>query len=573
MSKPATRPNPYDEVPYKSYPFPQSHPSRLATVATLFGMRPTELEKCRVLELGCSSGGNIIPLADQYPESEFVGIDFSKVELEEGWKTVEALGLKNVQLLHRNILDVGEDLGKFDYVIAHGIYSWIPDDVQDKLLAVCRTNLKPQGVAYVSYNTYPGWHMREMVRNVMAFRAQFFEKPTDRLRQARQLVDFLAHTVPTEGNAYGMLLKDELEMLADKDDYYLFHDYLEEINSPIYFFQFMKRAQSHGLQYLGESDFSVMWASNFPKEVESMLQNVSSDVVQMEQYMDFVRNRMFRQTLLCHADVALDRSLPPDNVMGLYVATGAKPEDPFVDVHSKDRITFRGPHSVMTTNEPLVKAAMLHLAERWPHPVSFSSLLAKARSRLNPSPVVVDTARATWDARKLAEPMIRCYATSLVELSIRPSPFTLRLHDRPRTSRLARHQAQSSNTVTNLCHEVVHLNDLQRHLLRHLDGEHDRSALLDVLVQEVRSGHLAVHDQGRQVKNDEQIKQILGTILDDNVKDLARRGLLMPVADESDSDEPVSASVEPVIEAVNTEAMMTDTSSVEGSTVNWQAFV
>lgn len=132
------------------------------------------------------------------------------MELEDGWKTVEKLGLKNIQLLHQNIRDVGPELGQFDDIIAHGIYSWVPDDVQDRLLAACRANLTPQGVAYVSDNTYPGWHMREVVRNVMSFRMQFFEKPQDRLRQARQLVDFLAHTVPSDGNAYGMLLKDEL---------------------------------------------------------------------------------------------------------------------------------------------------------------------------------------------------------------------------------------------------------------------------------------------------------------------------------------------------------------------------
>lgn len=557
--------NPYDEVPYKSYPFPQSHPARLATVGTLFGMRPAELSTCRVLELGCSSGGNLIPLADQYPDGEFVGIDFSQVELEEGWKALEPLGLKNIQLLHQNILDVTEELGQFDYIIAHGIYSWIPDPVQDKLLQVCRANLKPQGIAYVSYNTYPGWHMREMVRNVMAYRAQFFEKPSDRLRQARQLVDFLAHTVPTEGNAYGLLLKNELEMLADKDDYYLFHDYLEEINSPIYFHEFMQRAQSHQLQYLGESDFSVMWASNFPKEVEAMLQNVASDVVEMEQYMDFVRNRMFRQTLLCHANVNLDRTLAPDNAMNLHVATSAKSEDPFVDVHARDRITFRGSHSVMTTNEPLVKAAMLHLAEQWPHSVGFAELLARARSRLNPSPVVVDTSRANWDARKLAEPMMRCYATSLVELSVRPSPFILKLSERPQTSRLARYQASIGNTVTNLCHEVVHVNDLQRHLLQHLDGDHDRQALIDLLWLEVQRGHLSVHDQGRQVKSEARIKEILAQIYSDNMKDLARRCLLVPFESEDDAETVVAADSvsEPEPEPV----------TASGGGVNWQALV
>jgi cyclopropane fatty-acyl-phospholipid synthase-like methyltransferase len=145
----------YDEVPYESHPFPQTHPDRLATIATLLGLRPPPVQRCRVLELGCAAGGNLIPMALGLPQSSFVGIDLSAVEVAEGQQLIAQLGLKNVQLRHLSILDAGPDLGRFDYILCHGVYSWVPTAVQDKILDVCKHNLSPHGVAYVSYNTLP----------------------------------------------------------------------------------------------------------------------------------------------------------------------------------------------------------------------------------------------------------------------------------------------------------------------------------------------------------------------------------------------------------------------------------
>ena len=71
----STKDSSYDDIPYESHPFAQSHPNRLFTIGTLFGMRPTPVQKCRVLELGCAAGGNLIPMADYLPESQFVGVD------------------------------------------------------------------------------------------------------------------------------------------------------------------------------------------------------------------------------------------------------------------------------------------------------------------------------------------------------------------------------------------------------------------------------------------------------------------------------------------------------------------
>jgi methyltransferase-like protein/SAM-dependent methyltransferase len=516
----------YDEVPYKSYPYPQTRPERLAAVATLFGMKPRPIDECRILELGCSSGGNLIPLAEKYPNSEVVGIDASSRQIADGQQLAGRLNFPNLRLEHRDILTIDADFGEFDYIICHGVYSWVPASVQRKILSICRENLAPDGVAYVSYNTYPGWHMRGAIRDMMCYRARNFVKPPDRVKHARALIDFLAQAVPAEDGAYGILLRNELNVLRDKEDHYLFHEHLEEVNEPLYFHQFVERAEETDLQYLGEADFSVMSVQNFPQQVEAVLRSVANDIIETEQYMDFVRNRMFRQTLLCHQKVSIDRSLPPERLLGMYVASSAKPEG-IVDVRSNAQAVFRGPHAVTTTTEPLVKAALLHLTEIYPQSVAFSELLAIARSRLSTDPVVVDAAHVTSDARRLAEPLIRCYATAQVELSVRPAGFTSTVCDSPAAPLYARVQAETSNRVTSLRHELATLTDLQRHLLRHLDGKHNRSQLLEELASLVQAGVLVVREEGQRISDPQRIKTILEKPLEAALVQLARQALLI----------------------------------------------
>src|SRR5262249_43817357 len=155
------------ELPYPSNPYPYTHPDHLATVAALLGMKPAAADHCRVLELGCASGGNLIPMAYGLPDSSFFGLDLSGEPVRQGEELVEALGLKNIQLRRMSILDVDDRLGQFDFIICHGVYSWVPAEVQDKILDICARQLAPQGVGFISYNTYPGWHMRGMIRAVM----------------------------------------------------------------------------------------------------------------------------------------------------------------------------------------------------------------------------------------------------------------------------------------------------------------------------------------------------------------------------------------------------------------------
>ena len=178
----------YDDVPYESNPFPQTHPDRLATIASFFGVTPPPVANARVLELGCAAGGNIIPIAVVHPESKVTGIDLSARQIDDGRAVVDALELKNIDLQQKSISDIDPSFGEFDFIICHGVYSWVPDEVQTDILRISKENLAENGIAYVSYNTYPGWHMRGMIRDMMKFHVGQFTDSGMQIKQARALV-------------------------------------------------------------------------------------------------------------------------------------------------------------------------------------------------------------------------------------------------------------------------------------------------------------------------------------------------------------------------------------------------
>ena len=516
----------YDEVPYESWSFPQTHPDRLATLAALFGMNPAPVEQCRVLELGCASGGNLIPMAQTLPDSRFIGIDLSARQIADGREVIQALGLTNIELRQLSIADVGPELGEFDYIISHGVYSWVPDAVQEQMLAIGERQLAPDGVAYLSYNTYPGWRMRGMIRDMMQYHARMFEPP-QRVPQARGLLDFLAQSVPTENNPYGILLKQELEMLRRQSDSYLFHEHLEEVNEPLYFHQFVERAAARRLQYLAEADFSTMLASNFAPQVAETLRRVAPDIIRMEQYMDFLRNRTFRQTLLVHADRKLRRDLNYQHLSGLLVASPARPVAEKPDLASPTAEQFRAPNgATLQSPNPITKSAMALLAERWPQALPFAELRAAARGRLQPLHIQ-DAASVALDAQVLGMELLQCYTVGLIELRTWQPAFAIRASERPLASPLARWQARRGPRATNLRHETTDLNEFSRHLLPLLDGEHDRDAVLRALEQRVAEGVLVAEQHGKRVTQQPAVLKLLTEALDYTLPLLARSALLL----------------------------------------------
>jgi len=517
----------YDELPYESSPFPQSHPDRLATLGRLFGMSPTPVTRCRVLELGCASGGNLIPMAYHLPGSEFVGVDLSGRQVSTGREVIEDLALKNIRIEHASIMDVNGPWGVFDYIICHGVYSWVPDEVQDKILTIASGNLAPQGIAYVSYNTYPGWHMREMIRHMMLYHANQFQETQERIDQARALVDFLADSAPAEDDPYGLLLQKELDNIRDSSDSYLFHDHMEVVNAPVYFYQFAERAERHGLQYLSEANFATVLTGGFPEEVAETLDRISDDLIRNEQYMDFVRNRMFRQTLLCQKNISLKRGLGGEDVSGLLVASAARPDKEPVDLAPGVKQSFEPPGGLPVQTEfPLTKAALTVLWEHWPRVIDPNTLFQEASRRLGDS-LGHRKAQIQKSRRVLADDLLHCYAANVVEFHTWQADFVTEVSERPRVSGLASYMAGKEQFAVNQRHQGVHLDPVALELLRLLDGTRDRTALIKHLSNLVEKGTLVVKEDGASSENAEKTRADLSKAVEEGLAKLATNALLV----------------------------------------------
>ncbi len=515
----------YDVVPYSSHPYPQSHPDHLATMAQLFGMKPAPVTECRVLELGCAAGGNIVPMAAQLPGSRFVGVDLSKKQIEDGQQTLAALSLNNIELKHASILDIDKSWGEFDYILCHGVFSWVPEDVQKRILAIYSENLAANGVGYISYNTYPGWHMRGMIRHMMNYHVAQFEKPEMRIRQARALLKFMSDSVPQQDNPHGMVLKRELDLLNRQADSYLFHEHLEEQNRPLYFHQFAEWAREHQLRYLGEADFGTMLARGFSENTRQTLDRISDDIVRKEQYMDFLRNRPFRQTLLVHDAVEVKRKVTADDMTLFRITISSVPQTDNIkftpDTKLNVRTRFGGTLSV---TRPITKAALLVLNDLRPRSLPFEDLFQKALDRLpdnlRPNSNQIPSAR-----NNLATDMLQAFTAKMVALCTWDPECVTEISDRPKANPLAALQAGAGTPVVGPRHQYVNLGPVAQKLVPVLDGNRDHEALVAHVRDAIQTSDLKLQRPGGAAvsSSDADLEQFVGQAL----QSLARMGMLV----------------------------------------------
>ncbi|HVG39514.1 MAG TPA: methyltransferase domain-containing protein, partial [Pyrinomonadaceae bacterium] len=402
--------NTYDQVRYPGMAFPQTHPDRLATIAILHGMEPAPVDACRVLELGCGIGGNLIPMANQLPDSVFVGLDLSESAIQHGRQIVAALGMKNVELRCGDIMEVGPDEGQFDYIIAHGVYSWVPPFVREKIFSILKHNLAPAGVAYLSYNCYPGAHLRNIARDLMVYHVRGIDDSREQIQQARAAMKFL-HEANVEHETYRAVVCEQFERVSKTPDEVLFHDDLEEVSVPFYLHEVVEAARRHGLQYMSETDYSYADLRDWPEEVARVLRNIpDEEVVAREQYLDFVRCRAFRQTLLCREHIKLRRSVDSEVIKRFYLATPVLPANNGpVDPAAEETVEFRrDKKGTMSINSPMVKAAILALSERWPEDVGFAELVQLSRDKLGED-FFADAEKLETEVDTLAEALFRAF--------------------------------------------------------------------------------------------------------------------------------------------------------------------
>ena len=312
----------YKELGYKSYPFPFTTPAYLEAYGTLVGLNTPPAKTARVLELGATYGGNIISQAVHNPEATFVGIELSKDQVEKGNKIIGDAKLDNVSLLQGDILNFDESLGNFDYIIAHGFYSWISDEMKDKLLDIISHHLVDNGIAYVSYNTYPGWHTMEEVRQLMLFANRGYDELThkEKVLRGKTVGSLVGAQILNYDNLKERNSKflGALRSVMQKDDYYVGHDHLEPHNNPCYFYQFNDHLKAHNLSYVCDADLTLSMVRTYDESIADKLEKLApNSQADQEQYLDFMLDTTFRKSIICKESAAKDISYDvanPDKV-------------------------------------------------------------------------------------------------------------------------------------------------------------------------------------------------------------------------------------------------------------------
>lgn len=454
----------YNAVPYFSKPYPESQPPRLAALAALYGLAAPGASQCRVLELGCASGGNIIPLALRFPGSRFRGVDLAERHVRDAEIRIAALGLKNIRIEQGDIaaLDLGAE--RFDYIVCHGVLSWVPPRVQDAMLRICAENLADNGIAYVSYNVHPGWQLRKVMRDMMLYRAGTETDPGLRVGTARAALDGIAKAARA-GDPFVALLRSEAEMLREQDDSYILSEYLEQENWPSYFHDFAARVQSFGLAYLCDAELQHCIPDTIGADAAAAVRALAGgDFIALEQYMDFFKGRSFRRSLLVKPAQAarIDRTLQPSRAKGLHVSGRFTCTE-----QGRGTWAFESARGgTLTTGSEVVRRALAKLSDVFPATRTVRELAAEVRA-LDQEAVILDA-------------VFTLMLAGLVEVSSVPLRVSAVAANRakPKAGRLARLDAQQGGTwTTDPAHNMVPLGEVCAMLLPFLDGTHDRDAL------------------------------------------------------------------------------------------------
>ena len=450
----------YDVLEYPPRPFVQTHPDRLATLATLFGLSPTPPARCRVLELGCGVGGNLLPMAAALPGATFVGIDNAAVPIARARELTERLGLGNVSFHPVGIEEYEPPAEPFDYVIAHGVYSWVPEPVRDALLALCARVLSPDGVAYVSYNALPGGHLRQMLRGVLAAGLGGVEEPRERVAAARRFLALLVEAGEADDELVPTLGRAAREVI-DRDDAFLFHDVLADDNQPYYLHEFVASAKAHGLAYLVRGAV-LRDAGRRPAAVAAA-------------------GARRRSPIRCAATGCSTSSRSAGSARRSCAARTAGPTP------SRSPSAWPGwrcpARCAGRPTRRAVASPSSGPAPRTSCPTTRSSCArcgrsARAGRRRSRSP-------SSGEERELPaidDILLRCYATNLVRLHVHPPMVSTAPPERPRISPVARLEAAEGTMVTTVRHTHLELDDdVARQVATLLDGSRDRAALVEAI--------------------------------------------------------------------------------------------
>ncbi len=503
----------YDRTPYESRPYPRLQPARMAAAALWAGFAAPDATTARVLEIGCASGGHLIPLAAAWPKARFVGVDISPVQIAAGRDRIARAGLANIALDARSLHEIGADDGAFDYIICHGLLSWVAEPLREALMRVVAERLAPNGVAMVSFNVLPGWRLIQVARDSLLLHAQLGK---DRDRQApdgRALVEALS-AQSNSRYSYGRIWRDEARQVFRGGDAYVAHEFYEDVNEPLAFLDFCAALDRHGLAYLGECNVAANFVRAMaPAAADTIAALAAGNDRAREQYIDIFSGRVFRESLVVRRDRADAGLVKPGVALDSFhfIAASGLAVSPPADRGGPWRIGD-GDDS-MTVADEAAALAIRQLIARLPRSSTLEDL----------APVA---ATEPERRKRIAAGLVELVMCGLCAVSTAPVACATRLQERPRTWPLAASDALAGAATASLTHAPVTLEPLQRLTLPLLDGTRTRADLIAHALGLIDSGELTISGPDGPVADRAGLVEGLEQATDACLADLMRLALI-----------------------------------------------
>ncbi len=437
----------YQSSVYQAMSHPSTDPVVTAVAARLAGLKVAAPAEARFLEIGCAAGHNLLPLAARWPESRFVGIDFSTAAIQEARETAAQAGLHNVEFIETDLraYDPGSGVA-FDFIIAHGVYSWVPEDVRQGLMELCSARLSANGLALISYNTLPGWSLRKTLVDLTKRLATTGAAGGD----PEEILAFLA-TAAGNHSPYARHLTSVLHAMFGKGAGPLMFDDFGPVNDPCTFLDFTGHAARSGLRYLGESQIADDLPASLAPGSAEILRPLAKDPLALQQTIDVLTNRTFRRSLLCRAGAPLGERISAAGVLDFSV---------------------RCPHAVeqMTGGVRLLNRSGDELA-RFENPlaVAFFSILSATQSV--PVHEVIGLMPEGLDPRRrLPQMVVDSARRGLVLLRDEPLRFDAAIPAFPNLGLLRLIAARRGQPLTDLYHTPCPLEGAWRQIAAAMDG-------------------------------------------------------------------------------------------------------
>lgn len=514
----------YDTMPYQSVSYSGSEPNRLAGLAQLFGLDAPDIHHARVLELGCASGGNIIPLAVNYPGASFSGIDLSEGQVASANRTISDLGLRNISIRYGDIATATFDEGPFDYIIAHGVYSWIPEQTQDALLALIGTHLSDTGVAYVSYNTYPGWNMRNTVRDICSFHAGTTGQPAERVARARWMLDKIGTQAGAQDSPYAHLMQREAASTKNTPDSYILGEFLADDNWPCYFHEFVERAGKHDLMFFSEADLAQSVPEGLPEDTAKLVRDIAGESgMALEQYMDFFTGRQFRRSLLVKTgqQERINRKLGVERLANLNL-TSLLRKDEAASMGST--CVFTGPGVSLKTDAQGMIYLLQLMQEAGPGSFTLAELQAKLIARgMTATPDTIS---------EIYKTIFKLVINGSVQLSQKPLHVGRATDAKPKASALARYEiGKGQPWVSSPLHRPVQIDPGLAAAVCLVDGTRTRDEIERDVQTALEAGRLSQSGKTIQPQTPQVAAQAAEELTAKILQLLETSGLLEPAGE------------------------------------------